>query len=364
MLLVNTRDRIEGGAFMHQQLSKQAGIKASNFDDLVGNLKKLQQQGKNFKSHTDPEDLARYIMYQKGGSGSLFLDASNALLNKASGKRRLGDTVKRKLSNAQRKLTDVDIRAGNKVHNALSKNKATQGVSKAFLYDHKVPLKANPSGVADEIVRVAVPSLTAPIERTKGAVLPMAGALYVNSKIVDAQGGKNKGGDMLKESAYRQMLREKIAATLGDSTEKSATTTRDIDESAKLLKKASYALKVAANKQEKMKEDMIKLANENRQLNTELFMVKKAEDAEDVALMMMNKGLIKKADVHSKIENLIDLDEDAFLMFKEAIINVQPEEKIAGGIDSLTFLAESNNIDGRKTLADSLEEAAGELNKW
>jgi hypothetical protein len=348
---------------MHQLLSKQAAIKASNFDDLVKNLKELQQQGKNFKGHTDPEELARYIMYDKGGSGSIVLDGANALLNKVTGKKRAGDIIKRKLSNTQRKLSNADIKAGNKVQQTLAKNKVTKGMGNAFTYKHKIPLKTNPDGVADEIIQVSVPALTAPIEKVKKAVLPTAGAMYLNSKIMNSvEKKRHKGGDdVVKESEYRQNLKEKIAAVLLDSASETASITPIVDNEAGLLLRASNVLKTAAYKQKEMENDMIKLANENKKLMDELCIIKKADEAKSVADMMLNKGLIKVADVQSKINEMIEMDENAFRMFKQAIENVRAVEKVASGVDDLTFLMESNNIEHRKSLADSLEDAVSEI---
>lgn len=345
---------------MHQQLSKDAAVKASSFDDLVKNLRDIQKRGKQFKNYVDPEALARNITYEKGGSGSIVFDSASSLLNKLTGKKKAGDIVKQKMSSLQRKLVDTDIKIGNKINTTLSKHKPTKKMSNAFVYNHDIPLASNPNGIADELVRVSVPSLTAPIEKAKNAVLPTAGALYLNSKIVDAAQNKNKGGDVMNESEYREMLKEKIATALGNRAEKTATVIQH-NEEAKLFLKASNMLKIAACKQKEMETDLIKLANENKQLNHELYLIKKAEEAKIVTEMMVNKGLIKKADMEEKINELIEMDKNAFIMFKEAIQNVHPEEKTAASVDDLTFLFSSNNIEHRKTLEDSIEDAVIEM---
>lgn len=356
---------------MHQQLSKEAGIKASSFDDLVRKLSDIQSHGGTFKTNKSPEDLARYIMYEKGGSGSFVLDSANSLLNKLTGKKKVGNIVKRKLSNVQRKLSDADIRAGNAVHETLSKsnNKIVKKMGNAFVYDHDVPLASNPDGVADEIKKISVPALTAPIEKAKKAVLPTAGALYINTELMKATGNnQNEGGvamkDTVNDTEYRQMLKDKIATVLGGGVEKTATAIQHNDnEDTTLLLKASGMLKIAAKKQKEMEDDNIKLAEENVRLYRELQIMKKAEEAKVVANMMVNKGLIKKADIQSKINDMIKMDTNAFDMFKHAIENVQPEEKVASGMEDLTFLAGSNNIEHRKTLEDSLEDAVAETFK-
>jgi hypothetical protein len=346
---------------MHQYLSKQAGVRVTDFDDLVKKMKDVQNQGKVFRTHSDPEALARHIMYEKGGSGSIVLDATNGLLNKVTGKARVGDIIKSKISNLQRKLSDADIRAGNKIQRTLEKHKATERASKAFSYNHDIPLAKKTDGSADELVRISVPALSAPIEKTKNVLLPTAGAIYLNSKIVDAaqQNNQNQGGDVVKESGYRQVLIEKIAQTLNGNIEEATSITPDnnsADETGFLLKRASTALKSAAITQKEMASDLVKLAEENKKMKTELDMIKRAEEARTVVDMMVNKSLIKKADVQSKVDELIEMDKVAFNMFKEAIGNVQPEEKVASGIEDLTFIMGSNIIEHRKTLADSLDD--------
>ncbi|MDF2841731.1 MAG: hypothetical protein K0R00_157 [Herbinix sp.] len=354
---------------MHQQLSKEAGIKASSFDDLVKKLGDLQQGGRVFQSNKSPEELARHIMYEKGGSGSIFLDTANGLLNKVTGKKKVGDIVKRKLSNVQRKITDVDIRAGSKVHETLSKNKVTKKMGNAFVYDHDIPFAKNPDGVANETAHISVPALTAPVEKAKKAILPTAGAMYINSEIMKAtENNQNKGGVAMggtaNDNEYRQMLKSKIAAALSTepATEKTASTIK-ADEDATLLLKASNMLKIAAKKQKEMEEDILKLAEVNKKLDGQLSAIEKAEEAKAVVDMMINKGLIKRTDSKSKIAEMTEMDHNAFVMFKQAIQNVQPEEKVAFGIEDLTFLAGSNNIEHRKTLEDSLEEAVVESSK-
>lgn len=354
---------------MQSKLIKEAGIKASSFDDLVGKLKTLQSQGKKFRSNLDPEALARDIMYEKGGSGSIFLDSASGVLNSITKKRKLGDTVKQKVSGLQRKLADTDIKAGSKAHDALNKSKITKKLGDAFVYNHDIPLAKNPDGVANEIVQVAVPALSAPLEKAKKVVLPTAGAMYLNSKLMEANNKQHKGGgavNNLSENEYRQMLKEKIASALRlDDMGKLASETASQSVDPSLLLRASGMLKTAAKVQREMKSDICKLAEENKRLQNELSHIKKEEEAKAVADMMVNKGLIRVSDVEDKVDELTQMDKSAFDMFKNAICNVRfniGEEKNASTIDDLTFLCGSNKIEHRKTLEDSLEDAVSEFN--
>jgi hypothetical protein len=57
----------------------------------------------------------------------------------------------------------------------------------------------------------------------------------------------------------------------------------------------------------------------------------------------------------------MEMDPNAFNMFRQAIENFNAEEKIASGIDDLTFLGTYTNMEHRKkTLSDSLEDAVKE----
>lgn len=188
----------------------------------------------------------------------------------------------------------------------------------------------------------------------------MAGAIYVNGKIMEGKANKNVGGGdtVEKKSSYqKQELIEKIAAALQCQKAQPVKEHVDREKVAGLLLKASKALKAAADNQRKNEALLEKLAIENKRLHLEMIAKTRADEAEKLAKLMNEKGLIKKADIDAKIEELCDLEDNAFIMFKQAVENIHVNYE-KDGIDSLTFLAEDTNIKYRKeTLADSIESA-------
>jgi hypothetical protein len=223
-------------------------------------------------------------------------------------------------------------------------------------------------------MKVKVPGLSAPLEKTKKAVLPLVGAMTVSGKISDAQEKMNeeekqkkllqKGGDTVKKVANsREELIDKIASALSDkenteAQEKLAKVIEDnqMSKIAGVAQKASEALKFAAAQLKEKDAEIEKLAIENKRLHLESMAKERVERATKLAEMMNEKGMIKKADIQKQINDIVSLEDDAYIILKQAIENTSiPEEK--NGIDSLTFLGEQYNIENRKrTLQNSIED--------
>lgn len=168
------------------------------------------------------------------------------------------------------------------------------------------------------------------------------------------------GGDhgLNNEDVYRRELKEKIAATINRGVKSDNGSSDNV---CLLLKKASNMLKVAAQNQKNLQTCNAKLTEENNELSNEIKDIQKEAEIEEVLNSMINKGLVSRSDTISKKAELFNMDELAFNSFKEAIENIQPAEKTAG-IDSLTFITESNNMKQRKTLTNALDDAVKELN--
>jgi len=171
------------------------------------------------------------------------------------------------------------------------------------------------------------------------------------------------------KSHTREELLEKISSALfGDdnsaSTEKGVSKSINMQKVASLTMTASKMLKYAAEETKKMKVQMEKLADENQKLASELLIREKKERGTELAALMNDKKMIKKADIPAQAQKIAELDDEAFEMFKTAVENISVKsEKV--GLDNLTFLDGTYNInnirDNRKTtLADSIEDAINE----
>ena len=207
---------------MPHDFEKSAGVVVKNFDELV---KVLRGTGKKFyKGHT-AEEVAKDALYGKAGSGSIVIDYGAKIFGK-----NLSKKINSGYGKVQNRIADFDIKAGSKIHDALkSKNEAAritanqrlrdfkregkfsglseterrkqiksilkiknQGglrskIGNAFVFKHQFPLSASKKGKIDNIVEVGVPALTAPLEKSKKIILPMAGALAINAKLTDMQ---------------------------------------------------------------------------------------------------------------------------------------------------------------------------------
>jgi hypothetical protein len=339
---------------MPREINKEAGITVKNYKGLVEALKNT---GKNFADGT-PADVAKQMMFGRGGTGSFVMDIGGKVLGK-----KMHGALTKNYSKIQRRLADIDIKGGNKLREVIKNNKGgfRDKVGDAFSYKYRAPLKESAKGVADESVHVNVPSLSAPLEKTKKFVLPLVGGLTIASKMSDIydHDSEHKDGDsMEKQQMDKEALIEKIAKHFGVTNESRQEASFDTEKVSSVLSTASQLLKLAAKEHRRLSEEVEKLAFENVKLHGEAIHREKLERSEKLAHVMIEKGIIKKADRKEQIQKLSELDDAGFDMLKTAIENVNIVQDNLGTIDNLTFLDEHiniNNIKDKKTLAESLE---------
>lgn len=345
---------------MPPELEKIAGLGAAgSYDDVVKILKNISASGK--KLGDTPENIAKKILIgEDGQTHSFILDAIKFPINKTQ----FGKNMNKNIGKFKRNFIDIDMRAGKKIHDYfISKNsKLFKKIGNAFVENQQVHIK-NPAGIVDEAIDIPIAALSRPIDKTKNAVLPIAGSFAIVDTI--NKNGK-KEGDTVKTSYTREELIEKIATLIENNKksceDKKENETKKLDsENKEIIKKASTALKVAAQKIRELEVFNEKLALENQRLYLENIERKKLDEATKLAYEMNNKGLIKKADIENKITELFSMDDQSLEMLKTAISNISLNNMQKDGIDSLTFVVDNNNINYRKTLADSINEAANEI---
>ena len=108
------------------------------------------------------------------------------------------------------------------------------------------------------------------------------------------------------------------------------------------LKLASDMLKVAA---EKLRESELKNAEISSQLDNiqkDNEHLQKVKMAEEVVSIMFNKGLIRKSDKESKIQELSEMDTKALEVMRETMMDIT-EKTASEFVSDLTFLS-CNNI--------------------
>lgn len=345
---------------MPQELEKTSGVSvAGSYDDLVKILKGVSSSGKNLGDTA--ENIAKKIMIGEGGgqSHSLVIDLLKFPIKETS----VGKKIHPAIDNVQKNIANIDMKAGKKIYDALNKTNTKIGkkLSNQFVANQNVKIK-KPSGLLDEILEIPVAGLSNPFTKTKNAVLPVAGAFAIDNEL---NKDKQKGGDIVRTAYTREEIIEKIATAIDGKDycikqNPKSNNTKTVDKNM-IIKKASETLKVAAQKIRELEVCNEKLALENQRLYLENIERKRLEEATKLAHEMNEKGLIKKADIESKISDFFSMDEQSFSMFKSAIENICYNNYQKDGIDSLTFVVDNNNINYRKTLADSINEAANEI---
>lgn len=301
-----------------------------------------------------PKIVANDLLHS--GSGSLLLDGvENILSHSNRGKKIVG-----KYNHIQNKLADIDIKTGNKIYDKLDKFNLGKKVNKAFVHDYDIPTKTD-IGLNESLVRLKTPMVSAPFEKVKKAVLPVAGSVYLADKIIGTK-NKKEGGDTVKEALLRTELIEKIANKISNipSTDTTVSNNSCMEKNAStIIAKAAIMLKFAIEDKKQMEEDMFKLASENKMMHEQINNGTKKEKSLSLAKQMNEKGVIIKSDIEKKASEILLMDDDAYELLKTALekIEIKIEKK---GAEDLTFLNENYNIESSKgtkrTLADAIEE--------
>jgi len=372
-------------------LNKYASVRAKNIKHLTQILKNT---GRNIDGASAAEAVKN--IYSKGGSGSLVYDLASGLPKKIlrfGGKKvpvnsvtkknmfgktkyktefkrvnTVGDKIKRGLDKAldtyQRKATDIDIKAGNFVADKLKDKK----ISKAFI--EKKHFTVNGVGnEADKIMQVEIPKLTEPISKATNKALPLIGAYTVSTKLDELARKKrnqnSEGGEAMKKNASKEDLIDKIASAVSEKNIQIVIKNPDKLEKqykklASLANKATEMLKVAQVNSQHDKEEIQKLAAENKKLKLQIIAKNRSDRAIKLANTMYQKRLIKKADIDSKIDEIMDMNDQAYEVLAETVENITVKTaSYEEGVDSLEFISDnSGSTKLRKTLADEIDSLA------
>lgn len=158
-------------------MNKNASEPVKSVVDFAKTLKKSGIKG-NFKGIIDN------AMFEGNGTGSMVLDFLT--------RKKVGATKTYK--NFQRKMTDVDMRAGGKAYDFLGnrKSKLAQSLKKSLVQEHDVLRKKGINGLPDEFIKVKTTGLLNPISKTKDAALPIIGSMTVANHLL---ANKEEDGD-------------------------------------------------------------------------------------------------------------------------------------------------------------------------
>lgn len=343
-------------------MDKEATVVARNLRDFTKAVNRLPKQT-GHKLGKKSRDIVNSAVNGQG-TGSFLIDFFGGGLKKKP-------AVSKKINKIQRGAVDLDMRAGAKVHDFLRKgldkkekmnkfDKFRNGLSNQFVKEYNVKMAPSTNGVADINSKIKTTSLLNPVDKVKDKALPIIGGMAVADKLMPQQNA-NTGGDIMANQPFneREDLKNKIAASLGigvQNNEKVAST-----KDAELLKYASDLLSGAANEIEVLRNQVEKLALENRELELREIRRAREEEGLKIANEMYEKGLIKKADIEKKSSEIALMENDSLALFKEALEGV--EAPVEEGVDKLTFIIEEDNIEKRGNLADSVIDSAKKIQR-
>ena len=124
----------------------------------------------------------------------------------------------------------------------------------------------------------------------------------------------------------REQALQKIASLLGTDYEEP---TQELKQQSNLMQKvaeASAALVKAAQSIRLLRQDNEKLAQEVSDLKEKIATIEKHDEAEKLANTMVQKGMLKKADIENKTMELMQLDSEGFEIIKDAISQINVEK--------------------------------------
>ena len=320
---------------------------------IIGNINDLKRAAdKVYKGSKPASKIVDDLLFGNNGTGSFVLDKLVSKSNRRTGK--LANNIK----NAQRKIVDLDMKAGAKMHDIVGKgldkkeklntvDKIRKGVANSFVKEYAMDI-SKPKGTTPGMqAKVNAGSLTEPIVKAKDKVVPLVGSMTV-ANALSTKYKKQKGGEDKVASNNTEDLIEKIAGCKPTSF-KEEKVASEADKDALLLK-AHQMLKTAATKMRQLETYCEKLAIENQSFHLDLLQREKHDEAVKIANEMHSKGLIKKADIDEKIEDISAMDDESLALFKKAMEDVVVPH--SEGVSDLTFMLDKDNIKSKETMID------------
>lgn len=321
--------------------------------EIIGNINDLKRAAnKVYKGSKPASDVVDNLLLGKNETGSFLLDYAMSKSNKKTGK--FANNIKK----AQRKIVDLDMRAGAKMHNIVGKglnkkeklnraDKVRKGVANSFVKEYTMDI-SKPKGTTPGMqAKVNAGSLTEPIAKVKNKVVPFVGSAAITNVLLDKY-KKQEGGEDKVASNNIDDLIEKIAGCKPTSTQVEKVASES-DKDALLLK-AHEMLKMAATKVRQLETYCEKLAIENQNFHLDLLQREKHDEAVKIANEMHSRGLIKKADIDEKIADISAMDDESIALFKKAMEDVVVPQ--SEGVSDLTFILDKDNIKSKETMID------------
>lgn len=382
------------------------------YNDLPGNTAELTDQLLKSKIFKNKEEAGKAVreLYAGDGTGSFFGDIFvNRIIPK---KNNMRGRVKDAIAGYQRKIYDIDMRAGKRLaeisgaperlkilmdseratdpkamRKAMEEYAKAADASRKSIFVEKRHLSPNIDDITDLKERLNrgpdkaaiayIPRASAPIGKSMKVVLPIVGAGTIAMKTDEAVEKKRRAKEGSSDMNKRE-LAEKVASSLGDASlakrvdktddvliRKIASATLD---AAGMMKRASAEIRAS-------REFMEKIANENRMLKLQVMAMERSGRAVELATKMKNKGLLKRAEFDSKVDEIMDLNDEAFKLLKEAV-DMSPDvfsedstlqesmDFIAQSGEAMSKKAEEEEQEEKMTFSKAVIEAASAIKPW
>lgn len=320
---------------------------------IIGNIDDLKRAADNvYKGKKSASKIVDDLILGKRGTGSFVLDK---LVN--SSKKRTGKLANN-INKTRMKISDLDMRAGAKMHNIIGKgldkkenlkttDRLRKNIANSFSKEYTMNIsKANGINPGMQ-AKVNAGSLTEPIIKAKNKIIPLVGSMTVADSL-SSKYKKQEGGENKVASNNTDDLIEKIAGCKPNTP--SLETQSDKTDRDTLLKKSYDMLKTAYEHINQLEEYCEKLAIENQSLHLDLVQKEKHDEAVKIAEEMHSKGLIKKADMDDKINDIAAMDDESLSLFKRAMEDVVVPQ--FEGISDLTFIMDKDNIKSKDNMVD------------
>jgi hypothetical protein len=251
--------------------------------------------------------------------------------------------------------TDTLDRAGG---SALTRDNPDSWLGRTFSKVEKEPVANVRDGERTESLYrdVRVPSLLAPVEKTVKFTSPILASAWLfdkmNPEIGEDVNQTPYGNDLYKNSSVTEENNDAIDKTIAENMDKVASLQKIAELEDNLRKYASdlQYLKMEKTAIEKRLDTTLKekrelekraaSAEENllhekvafEELRLRTIAQKRSKVAVDLAEQMLEKGLIKQAELQGTIDNLMDCDESTMNMHKNMV------KEASGGLESLESL--------------------------
>lgn len=305
-----------------------------------------------------PEELKARLQQQAGEHGTFGLvDFPLQVLRKAPGVKNIltEERWAKGVHGYQSWLDNADRKAGEWLT-----NKAPKRVKGMFTQVEESPAFSVPTEggkTVDGFVHNEVQRATAPLEKTIHHAKPMLSLLGIGAL---AQGMRKTPQPSQGEGDTQMKIAEEkdggisieVYNNLQTYLEKAAATAEN-------SQKAAVMLKQAATKLRELEMEINKVAEDNKRLTLQLIAKERSSRATKLANEMFSKRIIKQGEIDSEVDRIMEMDDKAFEVLASTVRNVgiqKDSNNINKGLDTISFLLDSEDGAEKKSFEDSLKE--------